>query len=72
MDYRIISTVEDLHALPSDTTVRSEQGGVWHKEASGAGSVWTEPGRQWWHDAADITLPAAVLYEPRRGVTDAQ
>jgi hypothetical protein len=66
MDYRIITTVEELHALPTDSTVRSEQGGIWYKETSGSGSAWTEPGKQWWHEAVDIALPAAVLYEPER------
>jgi len=59
-----VSTVAELDALPTESLVRSEQGGVWHKEASGSGCVWTEPGAQWWHWATDIALPAMVLYSP--------
>jgi len=62
--HKQVSTVAELDALPTESLVRSEQGGVWHKEASGSGCVWTEPGAQWWRWATDIALPATVLFSP--------
>jgi hypothetical protein len=61
---RLITTIEELDSLKADTTIRSEQGGIWYREVSGPGAVWREPGTTRKHRGEDITLPAKVLDEP--------
>ena len=60
---RSIETAEELEALPNFSVVRSEQDNVLEKDPSG----WYEPGVRHECIAADIALPATVLYIPEGG-----
>lgn len=64
---RIIHTADELDALPSDTTIRGEQGGIWYREVPGPGAAWRKPGTNRKHWGSDVNLPATVLWEPADG-----
>jgi len=57
---RTISTVKELDALPEHSVVRSGEGAVWESDSG----VWYETASRLLHVAADIALPATVLYAP--------
>ncbi|WKW86367.1 hypothetical protein SEA_BUDSKI_90 [Gordonia phage Budski] len=64
--HHTVTTVEQLEALPYESVVRSDEGCIWEKDPSG----WYEPGARQECIAADIALPALVLWTPADGVED--
>lgn len=63
---RMITTVEELDALPDESVVRSDFGVIHEKrvEFDTSRVVWVCPGDTDEHTAGKITLPATVLWEP--------
>lgn len=61
---RVITTAEELDALPPWTVVRSEQGTIWEKfEGQHSADFWAESMSLGKHPGCHIALPATVLYE---------
>lgn len=58
---RVVTTVEELDALPLATVVQSEVGGIWEKWGK---SAWYETGSAQRHLSKDLELPATVLFAP--------
>lgn len=58
----IVTTYEELDALPDGSLIVSEQGGYWQaiKRQDGL-NWWIEPGSKGVHATDDLTLPAEVL-----------
>lgn len=57
---RLIETAEELDALPFESVVKTADGDVWESFYGGWYETACRAGRQ----AAELTLPASVLYEP--------
>lgn len=57
----IVTTYEELKALPDKTLIISEQGGIWYSIKTPLGCWWVEPGFERIHESEDLTLPAEIL-----------
>lgn len=55
-----VTTVRDLHALPTDAVIRTAFGAVFVKD----GGWWAETGARDKSLSVDLDLPATVLYSP--------
>lgn len=60
----VLTTVEELRAFPVGSVVRSHGGGVWVNDGDEDVEWWERPGTELGFDAADIPLPAKVIYRP--------
>ena len=56
---RQVTTIRELHALPTDTVIRNLFGAVFVKD----GGWWAETGARDKSLSADLDLPATVLHE---------
>ena len=68
---RLVVTVEALDALPLESVILSEQGGVWERQLGTLGTpLWVEPfqGHGFPHTSDEISLPATVLHTPEETV----
>lgn len=58
----VVTTYEELDALPSESLVITEQGGYWMAKKQDTGrNIWLEPGNKYFALSIDLTLPAEVL-----------
>lgn len=57
---RVVSTVEELYALPEQTVIRDHDGTV---AENWDGTWFSTGGDRYWHET--LALPATVLYEPK-------
>jgi len=58
-----VTSVEELHRLPSGSIVRAAGGSAWKKFGSGWGA-WFKAGDSLDYEASLVVLPARVLYRP--------
>lgn len=58
-----VTSVEELHQLPSGSIVRASGGSAWKKFGSGWGA-WFKAGDSLDYEASIVALPARVLYRP--------
>ena len=58
-----VTSVEELHQLPSGSIIRASGGSAWKKFGSGWGA-WFKAGDSLDYEASIVALPARVLYRP--------